>query len=143
MDSFGSFQEMAAGMGQNIGGSMALFNEAFRVLVENTEQQDDLIRKLRAEVEFQPDSVIKTTETYLPRCRDWLTTPDVVPGGAPDMQKFIVQLEALQQEAHDRKDGKYNKAQRSPIDLTETQLRSGAPSVQGMSGDSDETPEVR
>ena len=160
---YGSWDQMAAGMGQNVPGSavglnqsfqtveanqvgsnvsgMSVFN-AFRALVENTEAQDALIKQLRDEVEFQPDNVLKTIAMYLPRCRDWLTTPNVVPGGVPDMQKFIVELEAVQQEVYDRRDGKYDKPQRMPIDLTETQLRSGTPSVEKF-GDSDETPEVK
>ena len=136
-----SFQTVAASQASGDVSGMSVFN-AFRALVENTEVQYALIKQLRDEVEFQPDNVLKTIAMYLPRCRDWLTTPNVVPGGVPDMQKFIAELEAVQQEVYDRRDGKYDKPQRIPIDLTEIQLRSGTPSVE-KSGDSDTTPEVR
>jgi len=125
-------------------GTTSVFNAAFMALIENTERQDAFIKQLRDKVEFQPDAVIEEAKLYITYCDGWLETPDAAAmvGGVEDMRKFKTELEGMQRMAADVKQGKRNTTQRTPIDLTEVQLRSGTPSLQ-KSGDSDETPEVR
>jgi len=121
---------------------MSVLNASFTALVENTDRQDALIAELRSKVEFQPDEVLEVTKKQLPHCREWFKTPNITPGGIGDMRKFVSELEELQQEAYDRKNGKHSKTQKNPVDLTDVQLRTGTPSHQ-TPGDPNETPEIR